>query len=70
LIVVSYCMPGSPQTQAASAIVFMSSRALKVPIGCFVVRATVVHSPSASTAFMKGSVTRTEWLAFWYAIES
>ena len=28
LIVVSYCMPGSPQTQAASASVFIRSRAL------------------------------------------
>ena len=29
------------------------------------VTARVVHSPSSSTARMKSSVTRTEWLAFW-----
>ena len=39
LIVVSYCMPGSPHTQAASEISFMSSRALKVPMGLPVMRA-------------------------------
>ncbi len=34
-------------------------------MGLPVMRARVFHSPSASTAAMKSSVTRTEWLAFW-----
>src|SRR5918997_4427015 len=70
LIVVSYCTPGSAQRHAASAISRMSSRACRTgPIGSPVERAVVRHSPPASTACMKSSVTRTELLAFWYWIE-
>src|SRR3954471_1136323 len=70
LMVVSYCTPGSAQRHAASAISRMSSRACNAgPIGSPLVRAMVRHSPSASTARMNASVTRTELLAFWYWIE-
>src|SRR5437899_3319196 len=65
LIVVSYCMPGSPHTHAASAILRISSRALNVSTFLPEVTALVDHSPSRSTAFMKSSETRTEWFAFW-----
>src|SRR3954453_15453643 len=70
LIVVSYCTPGSAQRHAASAISRISSRACSgSPTVSPVVRAVVRHSPSASTACMKSSVTRTELLAFWYWID-
>src|SRR4029077_13029724 len=65
LIVVSYCIPGSPQTQAASEIFPISSRALYLRWGLPVMTSLVHHSPSSSTVFMNSSVTRTEWLAFW-----
>ncbi len=65
LMVVSYCMPGSPQSQAASAIWDMTSRALTVSTAEPSVRARVVQSPSASTASMKASETRTELFEFW-----
>src|SRR5664279_2092592 len=67
LMVVSYWMPGSPQTWAASAILRKMSRALYVPMGALSTIAWVVHSPSFTTAFMNSSVTRTLWLAFWNA---
>jgi hypothetical protein len=63
--VVSNWMPGSPQIHAASDIRRIRSRALKVSTTRPSVIAWVVHSPSFSTACMKSSVTRTEWLAFW-----
>src|SRR3954452_3330813 len=69
LIVVSYWMPGSPQTWAASAIFRKRSRALYVSIGALSTTAWVVQSLSSTTAFMKSSVTRTEWLAFWKKTE-
>src|SRR3954447_18848515 len=70
LMMVSYWTPGSAQRQAASAILRIRSRAfIGSPIGLRVERAIVRHSPSASTAFMKSSVTRTELLAFWYWID-
>src|SRR4051812_41402640 len=70
LIVVSYWTPGSAQRHAASAISRISSRARTgSPIDSPVVRATRCQSPSASTAFMNSSVTRTELLAFWYWID-
>ena len=70
LIVVSYWTPGSAQRQAACEISRISSRAWSgSPTGSPVVRAMRFHSPSASTAFMKSSVTRTELFAFWYWIE-
>ena len=65
LMVVSYWIPGSPQTWAASAMRRKMSRALCVPIGAPPTTAWVVQSPSASTARMNSSVTRTEWFAFW-----
>src|SRR5439155_5478769 len=46
LMVVSYCMPGSPQTYADSAIIRIKPRALYVSIGSPVVIARVVHSTS------------------------
>ena len=64
-MVVSYWMPGSPQTQAASAMRRKMSRAVNVSIGAPSTTAWVVHSWSFSTACMNASVTRTLWLAFW-----
>ncbi len=60
-----YWMPGSPQTQAASAILRIRWRALRVSTSSPVVMACVVQSPSCSTASMKSSVTRTELFEFW-----
>ena len=68
LISVSYCIPGSPHTQADSAIFRSMSRASNVPMGSPVVTAFVVWVPPASTARMNSSVTRTEWFAFWNAM--
>src|SRR4051812_19983522 len=65
LIVVSYWMPGSPQIQAASAILRNSSLALKVSSLRWSTTERVLKSLSRWTAVMKSSVTRTEWLAFW-----
>src|SRR6266540_3929753 len=64
-VVVSYCIPGSPQTQAASAALAMRSRARNFLWGWPVRTYLVHHSPSCSTACMNSSVTRMEWLAFW-----
>src|SRR3954463_11017502 len=57
LIVVSYCMPGSPHTHAASDILRMRPRAEWVSTVEPFVTDLVVHSLSRSTAFMKSSVT-------------
>jgi hypothetical protein len=65
LIVVSNCIPGSPQIQVPSAIIRIRSRALQVSIGSPEVTDRVVHSPSSSTARMNSSVTRTELFEFW-----
>ena len=65
LMVVSNCMPGSPQAQADLAIWSMTSRALKRSIGRPSLMACVVQSPSSSTARMKASETRTLLLEFW-----
>ena len=65
LVVVSYCMPGSPQCQVASEILRSRSRALKVCTGRPSFMALVLNSLSRTTAYMKSSVTRTELLAFW-----
>src|ERR1700744_2279698 len=65
LMVESYCMPGSPHCQVASAIFFMMSRAFKVFPGGPALTVWVVKSASFSTARMNSSVTRTELLAFW-----
>ncbi len=65
LIVVSYCMPGSPHSQVERAIRSIRSRAFRVSSGRPSVTARVCHSPSSTTACMNSSVARTEWLAFW-----
>src|SRR5215813_3861778 len=65
LTVVSYCMPGSPQCQVESAILWSRSRALSFSLGWLSVTFLVHQSRFSSTACMKSSVTRTEWLAFW-----
>src|SRR5579864_1906510 len=69
LMVVSNCMPGSPQCQVASAILRNSSGALKVSMVRPSTMALVENSVSRTTAYMKSSVTRTELLAFWKKIE-
>src|ERR1044071_8545366 len=67
LMMVSYWTPGSAQRQAGSPILRIRSRAfIGSPIGWRLERASVRHSPSASTVSMNASVTRTELLAFWY----
>src|SRR5271155_5339050 len=65
LMVVSYCMPGSPHCQVASAILFMRSRALNSLTGVRPLTVRVQKLPSDSTEAMNSSVTRTELLAFW-----
>src|SRR5260370_31673688 len=65
LIVVSNCMPGSPQTCVPSAISCMSSRALKASITDPSRTALVSQTPSSSTARMNSSVTRTLLFEFW-----
>src|SRR3954470_13151656 len=69
LIVVSYCMPGSAHSHAASAISRMSLRALIVRIGSPEMTAVRFQSRSSTTACMNSSETRTELFAFWYWIE-
>ena len=70
LIVVSYCTPGSAHCQAASAMSFRILRALTVSTTAPSVRAVRFQSPSASTASMNASLTRTELFAFWYWIDA
>src|SRR6201996_7508152 len=65
LMVVSYCMPGSPQAQVFSAILCMMARAGPVWTGVRSLTVRVEKSASRSTADMNSSVTRTELLAFW-----
>src|ERR1700734_3241655 len=65
LIVVSYCMPGSPHCHADSAMAFIMSRARYLSAGLPSLTLRVHQSRSSSTARMNSSVTRTEWLAFW-----
>ena len=65
LIVVSNCIPGSPQACAASAIIFSRSRA-RYSLATSPLRTNFVcHLESSATARMKSSVTRTELFAFW-----
>ena len=64
LMVVSYCMPGSALSCAASAIHRMTSRARTVSSVLPVVTALNSHIPSCSTACINSSVTRTELFAF------
>ena len=69
LMIESYWTPGSAHCHAASAIWPIRSRALSVFVGEPSLRAIRSQSPSASTAAMNSSVTRTELFAFWYWIE-
>src|SRR6185437_1163042 len=69
LIVVSYCMPGSPHCQVDSEMLRSKSRARSFSFGCPSVMFFVHQSRSSSAADMNSSVTRTEWLAFWKKIE-
>src|SRR5580765_1824235 len=55
-VVVSYCIPGSPQTQEASATLAIKSRARYFLCGWPLRTSLVHHSPSFSTASMKSSV--------------
>ena len=69
LIVVSNCIPGSPQAQVASEIILIRSRALYASNGWPSITRFVHHSPSDTTVCMKSSVTRTELLEFWKKID-
>src|SRR6202012_6199653 len=69
LMVVSYCMPGSPHCQVASAIWCMRSLARYSFTGFLSLTVRVVNVPSVSTARINSSVTRTELLAFWKKME-
>src|SRR6201987_117653 len=69
LMVVSNCIPGSPQCQVASLIFFRSSFALWVFTTEPSRIALVEKSVSRTTEYMKSSVTRTELLAFWKKME-
>src|SRR5687767_11755628 len=65
LIVVSNCMPGSPQTCVPSAIRRIRSRALYASTTSPLVTARASHVDSSSTPRMKSSVTRTLLFEFW-----
>src|SRR3954469_19891909 len=69
LIVSSYCSPGSAHCQAASAILWNSSRASTSSMTSPVLRARSPNDEPSSTARMNSSETRTELLAFWYCTE-
>src|SRR6266516_137421 len=66
LMVPSYWMPGSAQSQAACAMLRISLRASIRSITSPVRRASRSNSLPSSTACMNSSETRTELLAFWY----
>src|ERR1044071_672414 len=70
LMVVSYCTPGSPHTQAASAILRHTPRESCSSSGLPERTALVKYALPSTTAFMNVSVTRTECLAFWKNTES
>src|SRR5690348_5087828 len=70
LMVVSYCMPGSPQCQVESEIFSIRSRARSFSAGWPSVTFFVHQSLSSTTARMNSSVTRTEWFAFWKKIDA
>src|SRR3990170_7745197 len=69
LIVVSNCIPGSPHSQVACAIMCKGSRARYVSQIWPVVTKRLCQGASSITACMNSSVTRTELLAFWKKIE-
>src|ERR1700728_1503227 len=66
LIVLSYWMPGSAHSQAALAILRNRLLASTVCTTSPVSRAARSNGRLFSTACMNSSLTRTEWLAFWY----
>src|SRR2546429_4603800 len=66
LMVPSYWMPGSAQSQAACAMLRISWRASIRSTTSPVRRASRLNSLPPSTACMNASETRTELLAFWY----
>src|ERR1700761_1016793 len=66
LMVPSYWMPGSAQSQAAWAMLRISWRASTRSTTSPVRRASRSNSLPSSTARMNSSETRTELLAFWY----
>src|SRR3990172_5807760 len=70
LIIVSNCMPGSPQSQVAWAMRRSTSRAFTVSSTSSPTMARSSQSRSWSTACMKSSVARTELLAFWNWMEA
>src|SRR5581483_1041281 len=70
LIVVSYCTPGSADSQAAAAIWRSRSRASAAATTVPSVRAVRLNSRPSAAASMKASLTRTELFAFWYWIEA
>ena len=65
LIVVSNCTPGSAEAQAAQATLSHRSRAGTVRSARLSTRPLSCHSPSASTARRKASLTRTVLFEFW-----
>src|SRR4051812_7096941 len=69
LMVVSNCMPGSPQRQVASAMRPSRSRASNFSQDLRSRTLRVQNSSPRSTACMNSSVTRTELLAFWKKME-
>src|SRR6185437_393294 len=69
LMVESYCMPGSPHCQVASAMWCMMSRARYSLTGAPFLTDLVKKVSLLATEFMNSSVTRTELLAFWKKME-
>ena len=69
LMVVSNCMPGSPQTCVASAIVRSRSRAGRSRTTSPPSTKRVCQGSPSIAACMNSSVTRTELLAFWKKTE-
>src|SRR5438445_13021102 len=61
--VVSYCIPGSPQCHAESAIFIIRSRARNLSTGCPAATFFVHQSLSSITARLKSSRTPTEGFA-------
>src|SRR5436309_942686 len=62
----SYCMPGSPQIQVPSAILFSSVLACFFWSGLPLVMERVHQSLPSEAACMNSSLARTERFSFWY----
>src|SRR5579875_1730349 len=69
LMVVSYCIPGSPHCHVASAMWCMMSRALYSFTGAPFFTALVQNVSLFTTAFIITSAARTELFAFWKKID-